>query len=84
MQASTYLVICLETCMPFFRSWSAVGKGTESQCYDARYHSQEGVLELRDEGSHEEEERLRDGAGLGYDESKMEKTDQVFYENITR
>ena len=70
--------------MPIFCSWSAVGKGTEPQCYDARYHSQEGVVVLRDVGSHEKEEGLRDGAGLGYDESKKKNANQVFYENITR
>ena len=69
---------------PFFCLRSAVGEGTEPQHYDARYHSQEGVIELRDEEGHEEGEGLRDGAGLGTDESRMENADHVFYENITR
>ena len=64
--------------------WSAVGEGADPQRYEARYHSQEDAVELRDRGGCEEGEGHGDRAGLGYDESRTEKAGQVFYENVTR
>lgn len=72
------------TCLASLLIWSAVGEGTDPQCYETRYHSQGDVVELRDEGVHEEGEGRSDGAGLGYDESRMEKADHVVYENVTK
>ena len=67
----------------------AGGDSTDPRHYEARYHSQDVVVELRGGVGHREGEG--DGAdhrggteGLGYDESRMEKADQVFYENVTR
>ena len=59
---------------------SAVGEGADPQPHEARYHSQEDVVDqLRDEGG-----GLRDGAGLGCDEPRVEKADRALYENVTR
>ena len=67
----------------------AGGDSTDPRRYEARYHSHDNVVELSGGGGYEE--GTGDGAdhrggaeGLGSDESRMEKADQVFYENITR
>ena len=65
----------------------AGGDSTDPRHCEARYHSQDDVVELRGGGDHGEGDGAgcRGGAeGLGNGESRMEKTDQVFYENITR
>ena len=76
--------VSIATCLSSL-SLSAVGEGADPQRYEARYHSQEDVIDqLRDKGGCEGGEGLRDGAGLGCDEPRVEKADHALYENVTR
>ena len=75
---TTHVSLCL--C-----SWLVGGDSIDPQTNEARYQSQDDKdIDGLDDGEDDGAGCRGDVEGLGYDESRKEKSDEVFYENVTR